>query len=231
MEREQVRLQGTDVTIGFPCGANIPWQTTMSLLAAVRLATKKGVDVRIQTVAGNSDVVDARNAVLTLFMESDSQRLFWIDSDIDFRPDAFLRMLALSQKYDIIAAAYPLKRDDQAVVLNELPGSTWEMNKDGLIKIESLGLGFTVVRRAALEKLVDGKPNTFHPTAKRNQLHVFRQTTTAGEDITFFGDLRALGYDVWLDPTIELGHIGPKVYRRNMIEALKLEKYFTTPKE
>lgn len=230
MEREQVSLRGTDVTIGFPCGVNIPWQTAMSLAAAVRVATKMGVDVRIQTIAGNSDVVDARNAVFSLFMDSDSTRLFWIDSDIDFRPDAFLRMLALSQKYDIVAGAYPLKRPDQAVVLNDMDGTQWEMNRDGLLKIKSLGLGFTIVRREPLEKLAEGKLKSLHPTANRTFTHVFRQTETAGEDICFFNDLRALGYDVWLDPTIELGHIGPFVYKRDVIAALKLEKYYT-PKE
>jgi hypothetical protein len=34
-----------------------------------------------------------------------------------------------------------------------------------------------------------------------------------GEDGAFFDDIRALGHKVWLDPTIELGHVGTKVYR------------------
>lgn len=219
------------VTIGFPCGPNIPWQTTMSLLAAVRLATKKGVDVRFQTIAGNSDVVDARNAVLTHFLDKPTDKLFWIDSDMDFRPDAFLRMVEMSMKYDVVVGAYPLKRPDQSIVLNELPGQSWDVNADGLIKIESLGLGFTIVSREAIEKLAADKPNNMHPTTGRTQRHVFRQTETAGEDICFFKDLRALGYDIWLDPTIELGHIGPFVYRRDVIATLGLQKYYTTPKE
>jgi len=34
---------------------------------------------------------------------------------------------------------------------------------------------------------------------------------------------REAGFDIWLDPTIQLGHVGTKIYRGNPIEALELE--------
>ncbi len=37
----------------------------------------------------------------------------------------------------------------------------------------------------------------------------FRRT----EDMAFFADIRAAGYTVWMDPAIELGHIGEKMWK------------------
>jgi hypothetical protein len=50
--------------------------------------------------------------------------------------------------------------------------------------------------------------------------------TAQGEDMAFFADLRELGYDVWLDPTIQLGHVGNYVYRGDPVAALGLEDQY-----
>lgn len=229
MERnvsELEQLKGLDVTVGFPCGANIPWQTAMSLAAAIRAATRLGIDVRMQTIAMNSDVCNARNNVLTSFLESDSQRLFWIDSDIDFAAEDFIRLAWLSRRFQIVAAAYALKDDSGRIVLNGVGGDNVEMNADGLVKAHSMGLGFTIVQREVLEKWSADKPRRRHPTVARDVIHAFRQTTEGGEDITFFNEARELGYTVWLDPTVKLGHVGPKVYRSDPAEALGISKYY-----
>ncbi len=42
-----------------------------------------------------------------------------------------------------------------------------------------------------------------------------------GEDMAFFADVRALGYQTNLDPQIDLGHIGPKEYRGSILEAIQ----------
>jgi hypothetical protein len=43
-----------------------------------------------------------------------------------------------------------------------------------------------------------------------------------GEDMAFFADLRDLGYTVWLYPNIQLGHIGTKTYRGDLMAAMGL---------
>ena len=39
-----------------------------------------------------------------------------------------------------------------------------------------------------------------------------------GEDVMFFNDIRKLGYDVWCDPSLKLGHIGSKVYHGSLYD-------------
>lgn len=219
-------LAGVSATIGMPCGPNIPWQTTMSLTAAVRAATKAGVNLQMQCVAGSSDVVSARNAVFTYWYDADprTDRLFWIDSDMDFNAVDFLHMLRQSLQMPVVAAAYPVKNDSRALIAN-IPGTQYEINRHGCVKIESLGLGFTVVRREVLDKLAEGKPRKRDSFTGKDLIQVFNREK-AGEDITFFRDIGALGYDVWLDPTVELGHVGPTVYKRDVVEALGLSHLY-----
>ena len=46
-----------------------------------------------------------------------------------------------------------------------------------------------------------------------------------GEDVFFFNDVRAAGFDVWLDPSIELGHVGEHEWRGRFADTI------TKPKE
>ena len=45
-----------------------------------------------------------------------------------------------------------------------------------------------------------------------------------GEDAIFFSDVRALGYKVWIDPSIKLGHVGPKIYEGSVEASMLAEK-------
>jgi hypothetical protein len=44
--------------------------------------------------------------------------------------------------------------------------------------------------------------------------------------MAFFADVRELGYDVWLDPTINVGHVGSHVFRANAAKSLHLEHIY-----
>jgi hypothetical protein len=41
-----------------------------------------------------------------------------------------------------------------------------------------------------------------------------------GEDMAFFDDCKALGYQPWLDPEINLGHVGTKVFTAAIKDAM-----------
>jgi hypothetical protein len=53
---------------------------------------------------------------------------------------------------------------------------------------------------------------------------VFRFDTINGnrrtEDMAFFADLADLGYTVWADPHITLGHIGQREWRGRFLDVL-----------
>jgi hypothetical protein len=219
------------VAIGFPTGPMIPWPTALSLARTTHACALRGIDVTIEYVAGSSIITTARSMVVQRFLKGNKKRLFWIDSDIEWEPDDFLRLLGMTQELDIVCAAYPLKRDDQkSFVIRNADASKVQLRTPGVVKIQGTGLGFCVMTRAAVEKLVATKPTVLNQGAGEQMPDVFRIDTfdgaLRGEDMAFFDDLMALGYEIWLDPTVSLGHVGHKVYRGDVVKAFGLEPYF-----
>lgn len=226
------------VSIGLPCGSHVPWQTAMSLAKTTHVLAKQGVKTRIECIANSSIVTYARNQVARAFLEQhDTDRIFWIDADMQWEPDQFLRLLTLSYKYPVVCATYPMKRADAAFVVKHPDLQNFEMNQHGLLKVQGVGLGFTIVTREAFERVAETKPWTYSPTSagegKYRDIFELRKTKDAqgrvtgqGEDMAFFDDLRALGYDIWLDPTIQLGHVGSFVYTADPVAGLKLQHVY-----
>ena len=210
------------VGIGFPCGPTVPWQTTMSLARTVHLLTVLGIPANIHAIAGSSDVVIARDVVLDNFLADREQYLFWIDSDIAWRPEDFIRVLRLTKGLGLVSAAYPLKRDPPDCIINFADTEPVVDPQSGCVKISSLGLGFTCVRRDLVDAFAATKGKIYHDGNGRLIIDAFRRDKElrvdghmhgVGEDSAFFYDMKGLGFQAWLDPTISLGHVGSKEYR------------------
>ena len=228
------------VSIGFPCGSHLPWQTAMSLTKTAYVLAKQGIGLRMETIANSSLVTHARNMVADSFLkQNETDKLLWVDSDIQWEPHQVIRLLLLSKHYPVVCATYPMKRPDNAFVIKHPDLTTFEINHHGLIKIQGVGLGFTIVWREVMEKLAAKSEVMWDQANNREFRSIFRldkridaqgRTIAQGEDMAFFDDVRALGYDVWLDPAIELGHVGSHVYRADPVVGLKLEHVYTKGK-
>ena len=226
-------LGALSVSVGMPCGPDVPWKTMASLVETFQTTAVQGISCELNVVAGASDVVAARDQVIGQFLAGSCNRLFWIDSDIVFTPADFFRLLALSTKMDVVCATYPVKRSPVIFPIRHENLRDFEQNDYGCIKILGAGLGFTVLTREAVERVVADKPRILDGRSQE-YISVFRRDTEVidgrtygrGEDNAFFADLRGLGYDVWLDPTIQLGHVGIHTFRGDPINALKLERVY-----
>lgn len=233
----QVQVQAKpgelSVCIGFPTGAYIPWQTALSLAATTRLCAQQGISIDVAVIAGAAIVTDARSQVADVFLKGKQSRLFWIDSDITWRAEDFIRMLVMTAEMDVVCAAYPRKRPDLGLTIqHSYPTiNAFETNRFGCVKIDGTGLGFTVMTRAVIEKLAARAPRIFDEAYGAEIAEVFRTDTVStpgrpktrrGEDIAFFSDVRAAGYSIWLDPTVKLGHVGSHVHQTDVLKALGL---------
>lgn len=216
------------VGIGMPCGPNIPWQTAMSLARTVHACGVAGIPLNLHVIAGSSDVVIARDVVLTNFLASDEKFLFWIDSDIGWTPEDFFRVLRLAKDLGVACATYPLKRDDAECVVNFVEGA--DPHPTGCVEIVGTGLGFCCVRRDIVDAFAATKQRMIHDGNGREIIDAFYlprkrhadgKIHAGGEDGGFYDDLRTLGYKIWLDPTINLEHVGPKAYRAAMLDPTK----------
>lgn len=220
------------VDIGFPCGPTVPFQTAMSLAKTAKACAERHIELGMACISGSSVVTMARNKVLDTFLRGTADHLFWIDSDIVWEPADFIRLLVLATKYDVVCAAYAQKKEGSPIVLwHDL--ETFELNEHGLVKFHGCGLGFTAMTRDAAQKLANSRPRIYDPASEQELADVFRIDSTPradgapayrGEDCAFFADLEELGYTPWLDPKVQLGHVGQKEYLSDPMKALQLDK-------
>lgn len=219
----QVPLGKVSVTIGIPIDNGMPPRSVMSLVHTTNRLTAMGIPFNVfMEVSGVVQI--GRDMVFDDFLRSDMDKLFWIDSDQVWAPDDFLRLLALSTQVDVVAAAYPAKVDGPptfyAHLMEEAPRGPF-----GLVEIKGVGLGFAIVDRKVCQQLAENAPKVQDQITGRETAAVFRVDIFEGhrrtEDIAFFADIRALGHRVWLDPMIELGHIGEKEWRGSILDAFK----------
>jgi hypothetical protein len=216
--------------VGMPVGSgSVPWATSMSLLNTVRACDKAGVHVRIEAPVGCSIVQWTRSAIAEMFLRSDSTHLFWIDSDIVWTPDDFFRIVGSGAVLDIVGASYPFKKEPISFLIN-FSGGPGQAIRNGLgcLKIESMAIGFTIMKRAVIEKIAAMKPRVMDKINGLEYADLFRVDRTEengprGEDVAFFADAKEQGFEAWLEPKIRLGHIGMKIYQGDPVESLGLQ--------
>jgi hypothetical protein len=213
--------------IGMPVGSgSVYWATAMSLEATLGACRTENLRLQLEAVVGCSVVTWARSAIVDSFLKSDCTHLFWIDSDIVWTPDDFFRIVGFGAVLDVVGAIYPFKKQaPMTFLINHVgePGQ-YEINGLGCVKIKGMGMGFTLMKRAVVEAVAATKPKRRDPITGLEYADVFR-IDHEGEDLAFFSDIRAAGYDIWLDPSIQIGHIGPAIYKGDPLEALGLSKF------
>jgi len=220
-------LTGISVALAIPINRPIPWQVFIATIDTIDLMRRHGVRVATQLTIGCSFIHLARNLALDTFLHSDCNRLFFLDEDVVWKPDDFLKMVALSTEMDVLCASYPLKQDETKFWFHGNPPFDGDEEKHGCASIFGTGLGFTIINRAVVERLAERAPRVKVHFRDSDFARVFRLEAIDGkeysEDILFFRDCRDLGYKVWLDPSIELSHIGEKAYTGSVLQLM--DKY------
>lgn len=226
-------MKAPSVMVGMPVGSgNIPWETAVSLISTVRVLDREGIKFKIESPVGCSVVQWARSTIVGAFLrQPEFTHLLWADADLFWTPNDFFRLLGFGAVLDVVGATYPFKKEPTGFLVNLAgePGKV-EVNGLGCVKIKSMAIGFTLVKRAVIEKIAATKPMVHDPLNKVDYPEFFRVDLNAqggprGEDVAFFDDVHAAGFDCWLDPSIQLGHVGRKVYSGDPIESLGLSAY------
>jgi hypothetical protein len=220
--REIIRLNlaGVSVFIAMPTHRDLPPRTAVSLLKTQHALDTNNIPCEVLIEPGFSIVEVARSMCVHRFLLTPATKMFWIDSDMAWEPDAFMRTLALSGKVDAVCGAYPTKEEPPRFNVGT-PGRV-TMNEYGCIPCRGGGLGFTIVNRNVIEHLAAKAPTITYPldTQPPSDVkirHLFSTGRTEGgaflgEDTAFFRDIEEAGFKCWCDPSLVLGHIGPKVY-------------------
>lgn len=203
-----------------PAHRDIPVDTVGSLLETQVALSGRGIPLDILLTSGSSIIEAARSKTAHRFLKSDKTRIFWVDSDIVWKPEAFIRLLALSTRVDVVVGAYPSKKDPIQFFVNTKGRESVATNDLGLLPNVGTGLGFACINRHIIEKLSAKAPKLRFNDADEKIPHIFRCDSEnedfRGEDMAFWSDIRALGFPVYLDPSIELGHHGSKTFTASL---------------
>jgi len=138
-----------------------------SLTNTTNMLTRLGIEWAFMELSGDSYVHRARNSMCMNFLSDPyNTDLFFIDSDMAWNPDAFIRILYRPEP--VIAGTYPVKNKwelwtSKPVIADpeKDPHYVGIPTSDGsaLIQAYQLAGGFLRIKRSVLEKFIETYPN------------------------------------------------------------------------
>jgi glycosyltransferase involved in cell wall biosynthesis len=205
-----------------------------SLVHTGKLLTMMGIEWDWWELSGDSYVDRAKNTITNKFLEDpEATDLFVIDSDMQWNPDAVVRMLALPEQ--IVMGSYPQKNSwDKWTSIPELKEENGKNHpigrilQDGsaLIQAAFISGGFIRIKRACLEKYKeyykdftyqDSSADPSCPERVYTEFYACERDSGLrwGEDRVFGKRMKAIGIDGWIYPNIHFGHYGIKGWMGN----------------
>jgi len=209
-------VKDSKLAIAIPTASGkVPLDLMTAVVNALVELDRLGVTYEFLKEQGNSLIQFARESLAFSFLETECTHVLWIDDDIVPDPSHIVRLLYLAQHYPMVGAAYVTKNFDNPkfIVKNIEPGEL------GLYKADGMGLGFVCMQRQVIEDIAKDTSD--------DMFRVYKETledgskNKVGEDMHFFRMAKKQGYQLYVDPTIQLGHDGHFRYKASLREAIK----------
>lgn len=210
------------VFIAVPAYSWVVYLPTMrSVIGDMTALMQQGAQVSLHDESGSTDLPEARALILDDFLKSDATHLFCIDNDVFWQAGAMSRLLKHNRNF--VAAVYPKRQDpiEFPVVLENGP-------RGDLIEAVAVPFGFVCLSRECATRMAEAYAGEAFTTnrhgADRQLLRVFDPVTIdgrrKGEDFSFCHRWRQLGGQIWVDPGVTMGHIGPKMFIGQLSDAI-----------
>jgi hypothetical protein len=209
-----------DVSIAIPIAQIVEPKAFQSMMALVNCASRNGVDIRDIGITERVMIDDARNMLAESFLKGSVEWIFWMDSDMVFPEDTLVKLFKVAEEKQakMVSGIYYQRKGMNYPVLwsrgedlesgtqtglnspraktNKYVGTFVFPHKDKKqpFKAHAAGFGCVLVHRSILEIM----PRPWFKFIKNE----------CSEDFYFFVNARELGFDLWVEPTIDLGHIG-----------------------
>jgi hypothetical protein len=160
----------------------------------------------------------ARNDLFRLAIEGEYDAVVWVDGDLEWHPMWIMELLASDK--DVVGGTYRKKTDDAELYTVKTQNLEAE---NGLVKVESLGLGFVKMSKKAVQDLWDASESYQNEGRECRMVCDIKVVDgqLCSEDVVVFQKLKSLGYDIWLDPRMTCVHIGTKKFYGNFEDFAK----------
>lgn len=209
-----------NVSIAVPVAESVPAATLGTMLALVNYSAVSGITIKDIGITHRQMIDDARNGLVDGFLASDTEWLFWMDSDMTFSKDTLVELFKVAEEKDakMVTGIYYQRKGLNFPVLWSRGVPTEEGTMSGLetkraltnkyvgsfmfphpdkkepFKAHAAGFGCVLVHRSVFE-VMDRPWFKFIPGV-------------CSEDFYFFVNAQELGFELWATPIPELGHIG-----------------------
>jgi hypothetical protein len=220
------------VYIAMPCYDSVKINTMLSVIKLIQQLSRSGVRMGINTMKSPL-IHQARNYLTSVFLTTEYQYLLFIDSDVEFEPDAVAKMLVA--KKEIICTPYRVKAEqlDKDIYTVEfkdpknipiLPG--------GLVELEAGPTGLMLIDRKVFEKIIKNHPelkikNKATPTAdKSHEFYYnffdfgFSEGYSTGEDISFCRLARRNDFKIYANTESTTKHHGSYAWKGKFGDSL-----------
>jgi hypothetical protein len=169
----------------------------------------------------------ARNDCFKLAYDSKVDALFFIDSDIGWNAEDFIK-LVLSDK-DMIGGTYRKKTEDEELyAFKVLDNNSNEVDfnlkpdDNGILEVYGMGCGFLKLSKKCIKELWEKEQNFYYEQKNKNgekniiknvcECVINEDNYFVSEDIIIGAKWRSLGYKLYLDTNINCVHVGHKEY-------------------
>tara|TARA_Y100000310_G_scaffold319402_1_gene374620 strand:- start:125 stop:835 length:711 start_codon:yes stop_codon:yes gene_type:complete len=233
METTKQKEIKPSVFIAMPCYDSVKINTMLSIFQLIQHLGRSKVEVGINTMKSPL-IHQARNYLTSVFLATEYTHLLFIDSDVEFGPEAGLRMLVADK--DIITTPYRVKdeRIDQPRYTVKFPDpKVVPILPGGLVEIEAGPTGLMLIHRKVFEKIIKNRPdlkikNKVKPGSdKSHEFYynffdfAFEDGYTWGEDVSFCKLARANGSKLYANTESPTAHRGEYAWVGKFGDSLK----------
>lgn len=207
--------------------------TMRSVVYDLMALVNSGDTVRLVEEIGNADIARCRSMIVAKFLASDATHLVMIDSDLAWEPGGLVRLV--NANVDFVGGAYPMRVGDGTQFHLRMKKRDVQTIDPvtGLLEVEAVPTGFICMRRAMLERMVQHYPDSKFATEHCPKGYAWdlfdayweqeegglRQKL--GEDYSFCRRWRDMGGQIWVDPSISMGHLGTKIWKGRLADCFR----------
>ena len=211
------------VAYGFLGYRGVEQRNVTCMIEFLGHCSARGVPALVVPHGNDALVGRARGILARKFMETDGDVLLCVDSDIVFRPDDAWRVCEAAMEKDIVAGLYVTRTRKGGITTSRLfPNTSYDFSQVTLHEIKWAGGGFVAIHRRVFETLKRHKQiELVHQGTDLEHWTYYRTFAVdeepdgrieLGEDWAVCERAREMGYRVWLDTGVRLGHLGMHEY-------------------
>lgn len=199
----------------------IPCMDVVAAGFAQSLAMLNRVGDCYVTLVAGSLVYDSRNKIASKAVELGVDYVLWIDSDMILAPDTLEKLMKhMEAGKNIVSGVYYRRSGSYTPVMFKSltrleDGGVKSENyddypKDAPFKVAGVGFGCVLMRASILFEMFAQYNDWFTPEGR------------AGEDVSFCMRATDMGFEIWVDPSVQCGHVGQVIVTKDFYDAYKM---------